>query len=485
MKGKNLIRFFCFFFILSIYSVASPKSLRILGSNKLSYWQWREAKKNFLEDILNVDAIYGNFSGNIEGYIYEPSFVKSSLRKEGVRRRFVEYKNPRWSLRLGNSYQCIGRGLILYQTPETPGNIDRDIDGFFSDYTIKFLTLSLLSGKPKNILFSNGEYTITNDTTDIIQGGNLDFNLFPSFPFALNFIRLSSEDPGVEKPRQVYLYGFNANFLKGPLIIHTEFAKRKGWDRLQFSNSQGIGIYSSITLFTDNLSLCFDFLSYDSIGYGGPLYRYNAPPTGNLDSYSINRATDERGWMLDLTTNPFGSWYLKVNRSVLSAISSDSLGFNELYTELKGNIWENRTSILLSVKNLEYRKPEPSIDKKTEWIPQIVTMNTIGTHSVNLGFEPRIVKIDTVNFIDNAISIDIGLFPYLSIASRWEIRTKEVLLESEGTEWKVIDLRWDISDAHTIAIMAGSEKGGLVCSGGVCRVEEPFDGVKINVLSRF
>ncbi|MBA7595212.1 hypothetical protein ES703_02173 [subsurface metagenome] len=112
-------------------------------------------------------------------------------------------------------------------------------------------------------------------------------------------------------------------------------------------------------------------------------------------------------------------------------------------------------------------------------------MSSLGSHSLNVGLNSRVVEIDTITFMDNAVSIDAGIFSYLTIAGRWEIRNKEVLLESEGTEWKVIELRWDISDSHTLNIMAGSEKGGLICSGGVCRIEEPFEGIKINLLSRF
>ena len=81
--------------------------------------------------------------------------------------------------------------------------------------------------------------------------------------------------------------------------------------------------------------------------------------------------------------------------------------------------------------------------------------------------------------------MDIGIFSYLSLSGRWEIRDTEVLLESEGTEWKVAEIRWDISNDHTLHAFAGSEKGGLICTGGVCRIEEPFEGFKINLLSRF
>ncbi|GAH17628.1 unnamed protein product, partial [marine sediment metagenome] len=142
MSRKNLISYFILTLTILIYSSALPHTLKIFGKNCLSYWQWRENEENFIEDALDINAMYGNFRGNIEWYIYEPSNVKYALRKEGMRKRFVEFKNPKWSLRAGNFYQSFGRGLILNQTVEITGNIDRNIDGFNLSHSIKFLTIS-------------------------------------------------------------------------------------------------------------------------------------------------------------------------------------------------------------------------------------------------------------------------------------------------------------------------------------------------------
>jgi len=493
MKKKILISCLFFLLILFIYSSLFPHTLRIFGKNRLTLWQWKdtsETSEHFFEDILTTNFIYGSFRGNIEWYIYEPSEVKFPLRHEGIRKRFLEFNKQEWSIRAGNFYHSFGRGLILNQTVETIGNIDRDIDGFFFDYTIKSLYISLLSGKPKNVHFTNKQYFVPNDTFDILQAGNISLSLFPLLPFSLNFLRLSSENPGVKIPRETYLYSFDINVVKGPFMIYTEIAKREGWNNILFTESEGIGLYGSLTLFVSRISASFEYLFYDSLGYGGSDYRYNAPPTGNLDNYSINRASDEKGWMIDITSNPFENWYLQLNKSTLSAISSDSLGFDEIYGELKGDLWTKGPTILLSLKNLDYKKPEPDVDRKTEWIPQIGFMSYLKPLSLSLGLNSRIVEIDSlgikiIKFMDNGVSLDMGIFSYLTLSGRWEIRDKEVLLESVGTEWKVIELRWDISDSHTLNIMAGSEKGGLICSGGYCRIEEPFEGIKVNLLSRF
>lgn len=489
MSKRGLIWFFISIFFLLLNSSIFSENLRVFGKNQLSYWRWEKNSKYFCEDKLTLYSTYGNFRGNLEWYIYEPSDVISSYRKEGIRKRFIEYKDNEWALKVGNFSKSLGKGLILNQTLDEAGNIERDIDGFFIHYFDELFNIGLFSGKPENLLFSNGIYSTPNDTNDLLQGGNLSSDIIPLSSINLNLVRLSSQNPGSESPRKTYLYSFDISTLKSPFIISLEIAKRDGWSEIQYTESEGQGIFGSFTFFIPEFAVNFEYLYYDSLGYGGSIYRYNAPPTGNLYGYSINRGSDERGWMFDITSNPFDNWYIELNKSLLSTISSDSIGFEELYAEIKGDIIKRGPGVLIAIKNLKYKRPEPLIKTKTEWIPEISVMSSFGPISAKAAAKTRIVEIDTtidkVSFNDNSFALDIGIFSFLSLSGRWEIRNKEVLIESEGKEWKVLEARWDISDSHTMNLMFGSEKGGLVCSGGVCRFEEPFTGVKINLFSRF
>jgi hypothetical protein len=481
------------FLLLFSLDPAYSQTLRIFGTNDLSYWQWQDTTGNdghFLEDILTTNAIYGNFRGNVEWYIYEPSDVAFGLRKEGLRKRFIEFKKREWSVRAGNFHSSFGRGLILNQTDEELGHIQRDLDGFRFTYAHKCFELALLSGRPKNVHFTNRQYYVVNDTTDLLQGGTFSLLLLKSAPVSFSGVRLSSREYGSRFPRKTVLYSATAEPAFGPFIFYVEVARKHGWDQLLFAESEGTGAYGALTFFLERLSAHVEYLQYDSLGYGGSVYRYNAPPAANLDNYTINRASDERGWMVDVTANPLSTWYLTLNKSSLEAISSDSLGFEEFYGEIKGDLWKKGASVLLSVKSLLYRRPEPIVETKEELIPHLEVLSSLGTeHSLKVGFETRGVKIDSlgtdIEFRDSKAMVDIGIFSYLSLSGQWEIRDKEVLLESEGKEWKAAEIRWDISDDHTLHVFAGSEKGGLICTGGVCRIEEPFEGFKVNLLSRF
>jgi hypothetical protein len=52
-------------------------------------------------------------------------------------------------------------------------------------------------------------------------------------------------------------------------------------------------------------------------------------------------------------------------------------------------------------------------------------------------------------------------------------------------EWYSAQLAWAFGNNHDLTLKVGEERGGVVCSGGVCRTEQPFTGVRLELLSRF
>jgi len=53
------------------------------------------------------------------------------------------------------------------------------------------------------------------------------------------------------------------------------------------------------------------------------------------------------------------------------------------------------------------------------------------------------------------------------------------------TQWLFGQARYVITDQHSITVGYGTRRGGKVCSGGMCRQEAPFDGLKVNLTSSF
>ena len=53
------------------------------------------------------------------------------------------------------------------------------------------------------------------------------------------------------------------------------------------------------------------------------------------------------------------------------------------------------------------------------------------------------------------------------------------------TSWPVVEAVWSITNRNMLRVRVGAERGGYTCSGGVCREEAPFNGVKAQLISTF
>jgi hypothetical protein len=52
-------------------------------------------------------------------------------------------------------------------------------------------------------------------------------------------------------------------------------------------------------------------------------------------------------------------------------------------------------------------------------------------------------------------------------------------------QWKIFEVKYRPDEEQEWNLVMGSRREGFVCSGGVCRLEPAFDGIKIDYLLRF
>jgi hypothetical protein len=52
--------------------------------------------------------------------------------------------------------------------------------------------------------------------------------------------------------------------------------------------------------------------------------------------------------------------------------------------------------------------------------------------------------------------------------------------------WASIDMIYNVNQNHQLSLSYGSQRGGVLCSNGVCRYIQPFEnGFKIGLVSTF
>ncbi len=85
-------------------------------------------------------------------------------------------------------------------------------------------------------------------------------------------------------------------------------------------------------------------------------------------------------------------------------------------------------------------------------------------------------------YFNALLTLEFTRSPTWTIFTRVEYSTTNTE-ESQRHFWPVIGAAYRIGTAHTITAQYGAERGGVVCTGGVCRLINPFEGFRLEVTS--
>ena len=319
--------------------------------------------------------------------------------------------------------------------------------------------------------------------------------------------------------------------------------------RWNFVDNQGLAIdfqqppiasmvHSSTLLGRINRQIDFN----NNIGYqttfSGPLF----DKTSFILNYSMASRTHE--WFSDSLFN----WSINHKKLYAPENNPAVLPFEELYFEISGSVFQDRLHFIFGLastvdvfelyKNIKTENQTSTKYKvrKASTIPiqfnwefkngffteinyeyQKLTKGT-WTKTISNGkifvdslrsdfdvydFETSILTKNPAQFND-FISIGFGNAPNWSLAliidrvsvdDAFDPNFKDSVTPLESilgkfikldNTWSSIELTYNLSSNNRITIMYGSQKGGVLCSNGVCRVIQPFtDGFKVDITSIF
>jgi len=98
--------------------------------------------------------------------------------------------------------------------------------------------------------------------------------------------------------------------------------------------------------------------------------------------------------------------------------------------------------------------------------------------SDSLGIAPNDGKYNNV-----LLTLEFSRSPRWSVNGRLEWTTTDT--EQGGKRlWPAIGATYRIGNSHTIGIQYGAERAGVVCTGGVCRLVNSFEGFRLSIVSK-
>jgi len=483
VKQSFLIGFQILILFFTRLPQAISQELSLL--NRGEYWVEEKDQREFFKDRFDADYIWGDFRFGVRFEMDEEARI-DTLLFSGISKRFCQYKRDFLTLTVGNYYATFGRGLILREFAEEELYFDRDFDGVRLLGSFPLTDFTFLVGRPLD--------PATRKRENLLYGLDFKGRLQNLLTLGTSYVRSDATntptDPSFGLPVEELL-GFNWSFDYKGLNFYGEAARRYTWGEYEVGsgwvgkeNVKGRGIYLTTNLALYGLGLALEYKNFQNLDS-----RFNSPPTCNRTGKPLNNGKDERGFQAEFNASPLN--YLTILTSyseVTSPRYNQSLkdGYGEFQLR-SGENWLFEGAIL----NTEERGWEAAILKKREkGLSGDLSYSLNEFSSLSLSTEYKRVSTDYVNrsgflYHLGKVILSYSYAPKIILSFSMEKASRKVPEYAWEDLWILGEITFRLSEKHEFQLREGHERGGIVCSGGVCRYEPPFKGLRASFVSRF
>lgn len=508
------------------------------ASNLLEYQVGRDPSFEQEELTKLFDQFILDYSrGNLRLGLRVESFRDSAEQMFGktdydeITQKYAEWSSPELSVRIGNGYAILGRGL-LFRAFELPGVVrdanfprsryaeSRDLEGVVLEGRRGRFQVTALSGRPVEEpdapYGAEDEFIFRRGGT--VSGGRLGADLGRGIRIGASYLRNDDIDkPGTEELGATDLEIRFANLLPAlpengmDLRFFGEYASRR-WrpfsDGLDARDGVPHAIYTATELAWGQWGASFETKRYHQFAL-----KVNDPPSlvPEFSYHLLNRSShfllthDEQGQQLTVQGGLPGDWIVRTNWTTAVNRSDDGAGnfsgaarydlyFLDLESpptrDLRGAIFgaagqneiEGITDHYVLGGRLEYSRPdgwgaeldvEFQQEKRRVVTPLVDERQEFDNVFVALGVSKAGVGLVAIQgeFSNDPLEKD---DPF----------TLDVVEKDPKSWWAVIG-NLQIDDNHDATLFVGERRGGTACTSGTCYEVPDFSGVELRLTSRF
>jgi len=452
---------------------------------------------------------------------------------QGLKRRFVEFRQKNFSLRAGNFNELFGRGLALNLFENRGLAFDSWMDGVTANYKSSLVNATIFGG---TIDFRDS-VTIARYEQYKIRAANIEVKPTKGITIGSSFVEAR---------------GFIPQFA-GSKTIASEIPEL--YTSFQFTSFNGFIGYAHkwTNVLTDTISQNGDALyvslSYNGKGFGLIIdykdYRYdirdpfdrgageratrmlpfqNAPIVQKEHNYTLltralhqvdfndevglqiegfyslssstmlnlNGSVASRHHYYDYNTSTFTFGERKRANSFLPSVERRLSPYWELFIEAE-HYFEKTSAIRIGLARRanilfnDFTGAQFSHTQQATIIPIQLQYALTEEYSIVIQSENEFAydSYNTINenFYTQLLTFILTRSPDLSITTRYE-HTSDKVDPSGRQDWLIGEVGYTFGQSHTTTISFGKERGGQVCSNGVCQYQLPFEGIRFSLRSQ-
>jgi peroxiredoxin len=415
-------------------------------------------------------------------------------RKFRLAKRFFRMEKEKIYLNLGDFYHSIGRGLTLslLKTFEEEGLeylIDTTIDGGRVVWSTGSFTADLLGG-----WIDRGKSRIK----DNIFAATLGWKHRNFSTLQLSLVGSSLEKDSLWRNKDVLMQSLSLDIpnISDKAKLFGEFTLIQK-DRYETEERiHGHGLYLESGLFLGKFSILAEFKDYKNMNF-----EYNRPPlleseeleiladqfnTDVIDSTGISARVDYS--FSPSSTSLYGKFFYSIdnpdNYSIYGAYEKEIMHFySGIETKFKS------TGYLSALAG--YRQEDSSdvfflTFGKTFHYQFNISYPVTSKLSLEFDWKSKDFDGEYTNYFERRSFLSAHYASRMIFTLLFEqTNNPEVLFITDKKDWWAIQAEWRFAKGNSIRIFYGSTKGGIKCSGGLCRLFPPFEGLRLEIIWRF
>lgn len=470
---------------LLLLSLPAQNTLSLNGLNeaKFIYRTSEDSLHAYFTDSFAFNLGYRNFSfgmkfiAELPKHPVEQTEIYDELNPESLvmawKELYATYSKDAFSFHAGTTEETFGNGIVFRSFQDTEFDLDHRIESFLFKYDNK-LKLKALYGAVESENYQ-GLY-------DLAYGADAQYPLFEGINLgasAVSYRDLYTSNAYSKRD----VFGGRMSISKSDFDLQAEYAISKLYHLPNIESLEGRAVYINGVVGPSKLTIGAAYMLYDDF-----LYRLHDLPLANHHNETLSDAQatglDEEGVQGFATymLNP----NLNVNIDYAEAWNSDKTRkMNDAYASLD---WTGNAS----AASVSYGHIEKVDENNNTWqqdlIPAVSGTFSVAKIPVMLQAEYKMVSKQhgdiSAEHAEPRLQADLSLDKLslsLGVQSHWD-ELSEIM---ESDYWPFVEGKYPLAGHTDLTVFAGKEAGGKVCRNGVCRYVAAFEGLKVELSTRF
>ncbi len=511
---RNL--FLIFSFALCLALPARAQGLKVSFETNSSYYADDSginvpAPENSFgsNNYLKLDYSSGSWLLGVQAEYYPSPLLGYSreLQGFGLTEKFISYISPKWSMTVGDFYEQFGSGLILRSWEDRQLGFNNSMGGARLTWNTDALSVKVLYGMPRYYL----SHPLFSYASTRVGGADLALSVSDMLDWDSVFFSIGGSMVGrYEKSLPGTLaYSGRASFVSGnvslsgeyvyvPQNMGADYERRPGSAQLIEASYAKSGFSASLALrrlinmqnrIYSDLPVVADG---NTMSYVPALCQQQTYMLAALRPY-VSYASGEMGGRIDMFYNVKrgtalgGRFGMKINvNASMFYTPAEALANYDYprlsYRDINFNVekrWNSRFRSILFV-SVQEKSPTRGDRISTEALNVIVLDSQ---YRLNDGFS---IRTEMQYLYSQEADKDwmAGLVE-LDFAPRWSVFASDMWNHGgSGVHYYSTGIRYGCSGL-SIAASYGRNRGGMVCSGGVCRWQPAYTGGNISMSFNF